>query len=311
MASSRGDQGSPEERQKKGPTLLQQPSRENLRDIEVKSPQKGGEREEKLEDPQCRASHKRTVWHWNLDTVDVTELYLQRGRLYSDLFSLAGVPDLQLSLQPQSEQALGKAALFLHAPEGCRLKFRLELDGVSRTFELHEFRHLGLLGRWLEWSEGWGAVDLGPASTSFQGASVELLEAWLPAPRNGISGELVEKKKAAWNLRGISFREEFYMRGAAVRSPSFSLAHVPNLSFQLLPHSDLVKHKAALYLQAPDSSFLRFNLALSGHSRTVEIVEYETGGLLWGFHDICPAGATFSEASVELLEVWRSGRRTL
>lgn len=103
---------------------------------------------------------------WNLKEESLACHYEQRTGLVSAPFTLAGIENLRLKVVPRDSSAEGRAGLFLLAPAGVRLKFKLTLDGVSESTWVETFRE-GV------WSGSWA---FGPARSQFLQAAVEIVE---------------------------------------------------------------------------------------------------------------------------------------
>lgn len=122
-----------------------------------------GEAKLALENQICSQTVLRSGTSWDLTKEDFSN-YTKGQRLESPDLFLAGLK-LRLGYYPKGSAAAaaGQSSLFLYAPAGVALRFRLRLDEDSYTHEWHNF------------SDSGRGFHFGPASGAVSSASVELL----------------------------------------------------------------------------------------------------------------------------------------
>ena len=112
----------------------------------------------------------RESFTWNFSEDVEGNMFRKGDQIWSEKFTLSGVPDLQLSLYPKGKRrnTKGYMSLYLDAPEGWQIKYKATLGEVVKTL-LHTFD-----------DHGWGWADFAPISDETTKISVELLEAIPP-----------------------------------------------------------------------------------------------------------------------------------
>jgi len=107
---------------------------------------------------------------WNLVLQTRGKTFRKGNALESPSFGASGVPDLKLRFYPRGDSSAseGKFSVFLVAPAGWQLKFKLGVDGKDCVPLMHVFS---------DDSSSFGFRDLGPSKNEYHTLSLEILEA--------------------------------------------------------------------------------------------------------------------------------------
>lgn len=114
----------------------------------------------------------RNVFTWNFAKDMERKVFKRGNQIWSEKFTLLGVPNLQLILYPKGcrNNKKGYMSLYLYAPEGWQIKYQATYGGVVKTQDLAIYD-----------GDTWrGFDDFAPVDDGTTKIAVELLEAIPP-----------------------------------------------------------------------------------------------------------------------------------